>query len=170
MLAVITAVAILQASTGWPWSLLAAQSHLADATLEGFEWRDLKKVPVFDQAPSFVTSTKWSDAEKIALALGPQVPTFVLSNDPRGWAFLDDSARFVGQSGVIVTRAAEVASTLAVVGPLFGRLGQPQLYTLGHRGRPEIELALIQAAGLTRRLPMLIRARPTDSVRRRQTK
>jgi hypothetical protein len=67
---------------------------------------------------------------------------------------LDDSAEFVGQSGVIVTRAAEAAPTLAVVGPLFSRLGQPQLYTLGRRGRPEIELALIPAAGLTRRLPM----------------
>ena len=44
-------------------------------------------------------------------------PDFVLSNDPRGWAFSDDSGRFVGQSGVIVTPAAEVASTLAVAIP-----------------------------------------------------
>jgi 4-amino-4-deoxy-L-arabinose transferase-like glycosyltransferase len=154
LLAAIAGFAILQMSTGWPGAILTARSHLTDPTLEEFEWRDLKKAPVFDQAPTFVISTKWSDAGKIALALGPQVPIFVLSNDPRGWAFLDDSARFVGQSGVIVTRAAEVASTLAVVDPLFGQLGQPQLYTLGRRGRPEIELALIPAAGLTRRLPM----------------
>ena len=73
--------------------------------LESFEWRDLKKAPIFDQAPSFVISTKWSDAGKIALALGPQVPVFVLSNDPRGWAFLDESERYVGQNGVIVTPA-----------------------------------------------------------------
>ena len=76
--------------------------------LEGFEWRDLKKAPIFDQAPSFVISTKWSDAGKIALALGPRIPVFVLSNDPRGWAFLNESGRFVGQNGVIVTPAAEV--------------------------------------------------------------
>lgn len=122
--------------------------------LEGFEWRDLKKAPIFDQAPSFVISTKWSDAGKIALALGPQVPVFVLSNDPRGWAFLNESGRFVGQNGVIVTPAAEVPSTLAVAGPLFAELGQPQLYALGRRGRPEISLALIPARGLTRRLHM----------------
>ena len=131
-----------------------AHSRFADPMLEGFEWRDLKKAPIFDQAPSFVISTKWSDAGKIALALGPQVPVFVLSNDPRGWAFLDESGRFVGQNGIIVTPAAEVPLTLAVAGPLFAELGQPQLYALGRRGRPEISLALIPARGLTRRLHM----------------
>ncbi len=154
LLAAIAGFAILQMLTGWPGAILTARSHLTDPTLEGFEWRDLKKAPVFDQAPTFVISTEWSDAGKIALAFGPQVPIFVLSNDPRGWAFLDDSAKFVGRSGVIVTRATEAASTLAVVGPLFARLGEPQPYTLGRRGRPEIELALIPATGLTRRLPM----------------
>ena len=154
LLAVLAGFAILQTSTGWPWSILTARSHLSDPTLEGFEWRDLAKAPVFDPPPRFVISTKWSDAGKIALALGPQIPIFVLSNDPRGWAFLDDSARFVGQNGVIVTPAAEVESTLAAASLLFGKLGQPEPYTLGRRGRPEIKLAVIPAGGLTRGLPM----------------
>ena len=122
--------------------------------LESFGWGNLKKAPIFVQAPSFVISTKWSDAGKIALALGPQVPVFVLSNDPRGWAFLDESERHVGQNGVIVTPAAEVAPTLAIARSLFHDLGPPQLYALGRRGRPEISLALIPANGLTRRLPV----------------
>ena len=154
LLAAIAGVAILQASTGWPWVILTAGSPVADPMLESFEWRDLKKAPTFDQTPGFIISTKWSDAGKIALAFGPQTPIFVLSNDPRGWAFLDDSERFVGRSGVIVTSAAEVASTLAAASALFARLGQPQLYALGRRGRPEIKLALIPASGLTRTLPM----------------
>ena len=154
LLAALAGFAVLQTSTGWPWSILTARSHLGDPTLEGFEWRDLAKAPIFDQTPRFVISTKWSDAGKIALALGPQIPIFVLSNDPRGWAFLDDSARFVGQSGVIVTPAADVAPTLAAASLLFAKLGRPELYTLGRRGRAEIKLALIPAGGLTRRLPM----------------
>jgi hypothetical protein len=64
-----------------------------------------------------VISTKWSDAGKIALALAPRILVFVLSSDPRGWAFLNDSGSFVGESGVIVTPAADVASTVAVAGP-----------------------------------------------------
>jgi 4-amino-4-deoxy-L-arabinose transferase-like glycosyltransferase len=154
LLASIAGVAVVQASTGWPWAILAAGPRFADPTLESFEWRDLKNAPIFDQTPSFVISTKWSDAGKIALALGPKIPVFVLSNDPRGWAFLDESGRFVGQSGVIVTPAADAAAVLAVARPLFAWLGEPQLYTLGRLGRPEIKLALIPAGGLTHTLPM----------------
>jgi 4-amino-4-deoxy-L-arabinose transferase-like glycosyltransferase len=154
LLAAIAGVAAVQASTGWPWVILTAGSRFPDPMLEGFEWRDLKNAPIFEQAPSFVISTKWSDAGKIAIALGPQIPVFVLSNDPRGWAFLDESERYVGQDGVIATPAAEAASTAAVARPFFAELGQPQPYALGRRGRPEISLALIPARGLTRRLPM----------------
>jgi 4-amino-4-deoxy-L-arabinose transferase-like glycosyltransferase len=153
-LAAIAGVAVVQASTGWPWVVLSPPSRVADPMLEAFEWRDLKKAPIFEEAPSFIISVKWSDAGKIALAFGPQIPVFVLSSDPRGWAFADESGRYVGQSGVIVAPAADVASAVAAAGPLFTRLGDPQFYTLGRLGRPEIKLALIPAAGLTRSLPM----------------
>jgi 4-amino-4-deoxy-L-arabinose transferase-like glycosyltransferase len=153
-LTAVAGIAVVQASTGWPWVVLAAHSRVADPMLESFEWTALKNAPIFHPPPSFVVSTKWSDAGKIALALGPQIPVFVLSNDPRGWAFLDESARLVGQSGVIVTPAAEVTSTLAAARSLFAKLGQPQLLPLGRGGRSEISLALIPAIGLTRGLPM----------------
>jgi hypothetical protein len=154
LLAATTGIAVVQVTTGWPLAILTAQFHLVDPTLEALEWRDLAKAPIFDEPPRFVISTKWSDAGKIAIALGPRIPVFVLSNDPRGWAFLDESGSFVGQNGVIVTPAAEAESTIAVARPLFASLGQPELYALGRRGRPEIKFALIPAAGLTRRLPM----------------
>ena len=154
LLAAIAGVAAVQASTGWPWAILTAGFHFPDPMLEALEWRDLKNAPMFEQAPSFVISTKWSDAGKIALALGPQIPVFVVSNDPRGFAYLDDSERRVGQNGVIVAPAAELAPTLAVARSLFAELGQPQPYALGRGGRDEITLALIPARGLTHRLPM----------------
>jgi 4-amino-4-deoxy-L-arabinose transferase-like glycosyltransferase len=154
LLAAIAGVAILEAATGWPWLALTAGSRLADPTLEAFAWRDLRTAPIFEPAPSFVISTKWSDAGKIALALGPRIPVFVLSGDLRGWAFMDQSASFVGRSGVIVTPASNLDPTLAAAGSYFAVLGQPQFQTLGRRGRAEIKLALIPAGGLTRRLPM----------------
>jgi 4-amino-4-deoxy-L-arabinose transferase-like glycosyltransferase len=154
LLASIAGVAILQASTGWPWDALTGGSRLADPTLEAFAWSDLRKAPIFDPRPSFVVATKWSDAGKIALALGPQTPVFVLSNDPRGWAFLDHSESFIGRSGVIVTQAGYLEATLAAAEPYFGALGQPQFQTLGRRGRAAVEFAFIPASRLTRRLPM----------------
>jgi 4-amino-4-deoxy-L-arabinose transferase-like glycosyltransferase len=153
LLAAIAGVTVLQTSTGWPLLTLLARSSLPDPTLDAFEWRNLSKAPIFEQAPSFVVSTKWSDAGKIALALGPQVPVFVLSTDPRGWAFSDESEKFIGWDGVIVVPAAELASALVAVKPYFAALDQPQFTTLGRVGRAEIELALIPAHGLTRGLP-----------------
>ena len=154
LLAAIAGVAILQASTGWPWGVLTEGTRLADPMLEAFAWSDLRKAPIFDPPPSFVVATKWSDAGKIALALGPQTPVFVLSNDPRGWAFLDESASFVGRSGVIVTQAADLKAALGVAEPYFAALGQPQFETLARRGRAAVALALIPASGLTQTLQM----------------
>ncbi len=154
LLAAIAGVAILQATTGWPWLAFTAGSRVADPMLEAFEWRDLTKAPMFQETPDFVISTKWSEAGKIALALGPRTPVFVLSNDPRGWAFQDESASFVGRSGVIVTQASDLEPALAAAAPYFAALGQPQFQMLGRRGRAEVKLALIPAGGLTRRLPM----------------
>jgi Dolichyl-phosphate-mannose-protein mannosyltransferase len=154
LLAAIAGVAILDAATGWPWLGLTAGSRFADPMLEAFEWRDLTKAPIFAEAPNFVISTKWSDAGKIALALGPRTPVFVLSNDPRGWAFLDESASFVGRNGVIVTSVSDLKPALAAAAPYFAALGEPQFQTLGRGGEVEVKLALIPAGGLTRRLPM----------------
>jgi hypothetical protein len=154
LLVAIAGLAAVQASTGWPWKILAARSSIADPTLETFEWTALKNAPLFHPPPSFVISTKWSDAGKIALALGPHIPVFVLSNDSRGWAFLDESERFVGQNGVIVATDVEAAPILAVARTLFAKVGQPELFSLGRRGGSEITLVLIPAIGLTHGLPM----------------
>ena len=152
-LAAIVGVVDLQASTGQPLSMLTAGHGLVDPTLEAVDWRDLNKASLLSEAPSFIVSTKWSDAGKIALALGPKAPVFVLSNDPRGWAFLDDSEKFIGRDGVIVIRTADLESTLTAASPYFAALGQPQFYALGRAGRATIQLALIPANGLTRRFP-----------------
>ena len=154
ILAATASVAILDASTGWPWTALTARWGLADPILETFEWRELRTAPILVRSPDFVVATKWSDAGKIALALGPKTPVFVLSNDPRGFAFLSGNASLVGRSGIVVTPATELKSTLAGAAPFFAALGEPQFITLGPRNASAVELALIPASGLTQRLPL----------------
>jgi hypothetical protein len=154
LLAAVAALAVLQTATGWPWRLATARPGFADPTLEAFEWRALRDAPIFRPPPAFVVSTKWSDAGKIALALGPEVPVIVLSDDPRGWAFLYDSGNLIGRDGALVVRAAELQAALNAAKPYFASLGELQSLTLGRNGRAEIPLALIPAHGLTRRLPM----------------
>jgi 4-amino-4-deoxy-L-arabinose transferase-like glycosyltransferase len=153
LLAAIAGVAVLQVSTGWPLLTLIAGSRLPDPTLDAFDWHELNNAPFFGKAPSFVVSTKWSEAGKIALALGPRVPVLVFSKDPRGWAFSVESEKFIGRDGVIVVPAADLDSAVVAANPNFTALDQPQFYTLGRLGRAEIRLALIPAHGLTRGFP-----------------
>jgi 4-amino-4-deoxy-L-arabinose transferase-like glycosyltransferase len=157
--ALLGAVVLVLAShvaTGWITRAIALPRGAVDPTLEALDWAPLSRSPLLD-APgraAFVVSTKWSDGGKIALALGPRIPVIVFSGDPRGMAFLDDSARFLGQDAVIVAPQERLASLAATFAPYFAALGAPQRLAFGRAGRDEIELALIPAHGLTRPFPL----------------
>jgi len=153
-LAAVVAVVAVQAHTGWPLRLVRSAHAIPDPTLEAFSWDSLRKAAPLNSAPAFVVATKWSDAGKIALALGPSFPVFVVSDDPRGWAFVGSGAKLVGRDGVIVVRSADVAIAEALAAPLFHSLGAPSKVSLTRNGYPEIELALVPAMGLKRELPL----------------
>ena len=153
-LAAVVAVVGVQARTGWPLRLIPSASAIPDPTLEVFSWDGLRKAPLLNPPPAFVLATKWSDAGKVAIALGPSVPVFVISDDPRGWAFVEGKANVLGRDGVIVVGSADVAIARALAAPLFHSLGAPSKVSLTRNGYPEIELALIPAIGLKRELPM----------------
>jgi 4-amino-4-deoxy-L-arabinose transferase-like glycosyltransferase len=150
------AVAILvvsQAATGWATRLFPLPPGAVDPTLEMLDWSALRAAPALDK-PAYVIATKWVEAGKIALALGPETPVFVFSHDPRGFALLDDSARFVGQDGVIVIPQRRLDKELAELRPYFAGLDPPQTFVLRRGGRDEIALAVIPARGLTRAFPV----------------
>ena len=153
VLAAAVAVVTVQARTGWPLRLFPAARAIPDPTLEAFSWDGLRKAPLFDPPPAFVVAAKWSDAGKIALALGPGVPVFVISDDPRGWAFVDGRSNLVGRNGVVVVRSSDQAVAKALAAPLFQSQAAPRNLSLTRNGYPEIELALIPAMGLKRELP-----------------
>ena len=147
-----------QTKTGWIERLLALPQGAVDPTLEALSWRRLTASPLLGAqggaTPAFVVSTKWSEGGKIALALGPGMPEKVYSDDPRGMAFLDDSARFVGKDAVIIVPQSKLSAVAATFQPFFASLGEPQIMTLGRRGMAEINLALVPAHGLTRPFPL----------------
>jgi hypothetical protein len=153
LLGAIAAVAVVQASTGWPLRSPLARPGVADPTLELFAWSGLREAAAFDPAPAFVLSTRWSDAGKIALALGPATPVFVMSADPRGWAFEKPGTMLLGRDGLLVARRAELPAAVAAAGPDFNSVGEPQFTTLTRNGHREIELALVPLKGLKRELP-----------------
>ena len=153
-LAAVVAVVTFQARTGRLLRLVPSTRAIPDPTLEAFSWDSLRKAAPLNPPPAFVVATKWSDAGKLALALGPSAPVFVVSDDPRGWAFVGGGAKLIGLDGVIVARSADAAVAEALAAPLFDALGPPSKVSLTRNGYPEIELALIPATGLKRELPL----------------
>ncbi len=162
------AIAILivsQAATGWFTRLVPPRAGVVDPTLQALDWGALRAAPALSNNAAFVVATSWSEGGKIALALGPRMPVLVFSNDPRGMAFLDDSARFVGRDGVIALAHSlrdqtpaqlrqRQEDTLAQLRPYFSSLDPPQSLALGRAGRDEILVAVVPAHGLTRAFPV----------------
>ena len=82
------------------------------------------------------------------------MPVLIFSDDPRGIAFLDNAADYVGRDGVIVTPAFKLDYIVESLRPYFASLGAPQEVSFGRSGKEEIRLALIPAHGLTRPFPL----------------
>jgi len=154
LLASVAAVAVVQTATGFPLRLLQLRPGIADPTLEAFDWRALRDAPALHPPPAFIVSTKWADAGKIALALGPDIPILVASRDPRGWAFVKGRDGLQGRNGLLVTRASDLA--LAAEAERFGfrLVGEPQFYALDRNGRSEVSLAIVPAMSLTGNAPL----------------
>ena len=152
-LAAVAALFSLQAATGFPLRLLPLRAGVTDPTLEAFAWRELRSAPLLDPPPAFVLSTHWSDAGKIALAIGPSVPVFVISDDPRGWAYVP-AERLLGRDGILVVRPGDVALARSAAALFFKEIGETQSWTLVRNGAAAVRLALIPVRGLTHRLPL----------------
>ena len=158
LLAVLAGGVVVEARTGWLLRLMPAGT--TDPTLEAFDWSGLVKAPLLQPPAAFVVSTRWMEAGKIALALGPRVPTFVVSYDPRGWAFIKGGAELVGHDGVLIARPGDLPAARAALAPLFVSLGEAEPFTLFRNGAPAVELVLVPAKGLTQPLPQPYPARP----------
>jgi hypothetical protein len=121
-------------------------------------WDALKDSPLLGAAggkpPGFVLSNHWSEAGKMALALGAKMPVIVSPDDPRGIAFLQDPAAFVGKDAVIIVPINQISTLPDVFRSYFEELGPPQKVSIGRDGMDEVDLALFPAHRLTQPLPL----------------
>jgi 4-amino-4-deoxy-L-arabinose transferase-like glycosyltransferase len=156
LLAFLTVIVVAQADSAWLTRAMPSLAGGLDPTLETLSWSALRDAPAL-RGPSertFIVATKWSEAGKIAQSLGPGRPTLVFSDDPRGFAFLDDPARFVGEDAVIIVAQKRLQQTIAALTPYFANLDPPQSLSLGRAGLDEIDLSLIPAHRLIRAYPL----------------
>ena len=140
---------------GWLSSALPAATASRDPTLEALDWSGLRgSAPLTDAHAAFAVAVRWMDAGKVAVALGPEVPTYVFSDDPRQFAFQPAVSRFLGRDAVVVMPAALVPTRLPPLRPYFAALDRVEHVWVGREGRPEVDLAVIHARGLLTPFPL----------------
>ena len=156
LLAVLTLAAVAQADGAWLTRVIPSLAAGVDPTLETVSWSALNEAPALRDLPgrTFIVATKWNEAGKIAQSLGPARPVMVFSEDPRGFAFLDDPAHFIGEDAVIIVAQKRLQPTIAALSPYFASLDPPQSLSLGRAGRDEIDLSLVRAHCLLRAYPL----------------
>jgi len=151
---VIAALVVSQATTGWMTRAFPLGPGIVDPTLEMLDWGPLRGAPALQGDVSFAVATRWAEAGKIGLALGSHVPVLTFSNDPRGMAFLDDSARYLGQDGVVIVPERRLAEAVEALRGYFVGLDPPEILSLRRGGVDAIVLAIVRAHGLTRPFPV----------------
>jgi hypothetical protein len=158
LLGMVAAAIGSQAATGWVERLGLLPAGVTDPTRETLNWDALKASPLLGAQggtkPAFVLSNHWSEAGKMALALGPRMPVIVSPDDPRGIAFLQDPAAFVGKDAVIIVPINQISTLPDVFRSYFEELGPPQRLSVGRGGMDELDLALFPAHRLTQPLPL----------------
>ncbi len=139
-----------------PSSTLVARLGLGSFLQESVTWRGLadslterrllpttSNMSVPEDRP-LVVAFRWIDASRIAEALGPRATVIVIGNDPRGFAFLADSAAWLGRDVLFIGRPSSFPRGLKLARPHFTRMDRqaPIPIKIGNETLFQVEVAL----------------------------
>lgn len=153
---VLGALAAAQAATGYGRVLAPGLFAAGDPTLDALEWsqlaRELRARGLL-ASKTFVITTSWISAGKIATALDDSVPVVVFGNNPRQFAFRYDPASLLGRDAVVIGPADSMGGIAGGLRPYFTSIDGLSPVWLGRSGAREIELKLLLAHDLEVPLP-----------------
>ena len=153
--ALLLSLALALTRVGWPSRDAAPAGGTPDPTLETLDWTALRMDGSARAVrPSFVVTSRWMDAGKVALALEPGIQVYVFSDDPRQFAFAPPVSRFLGDDALVVLPAGRLAVDLPRIRPFFADLDPVEHFWIGRGGAREIDLALVHARTLLAPFPV----------------
>jgi hypothetical protein len=84
------------------------------------------------------------EASRLAEALGPRATVLVFGDDPRGFAFLEDAAAWIGRDVLFIGRPDAFARGLKTASPHFNRIDRqaPVAVEIGNQILFEAEVAI----------------------------
>ncbi len=143
------------ASTGWIGGAFPRLGR--DPSLETLRWSNLR--PIVQNAARtkpgclFVAAMSWREGGKIGAAVGDIVPVRILSDDPRGFAFLRRPATLRGCDAVIIERAGTEARHAARITTAFSKVSPLASDREGRAGADEADFTLLYGHNLRAPLP-----------------
>lgn len=150
-------------ATGWlkdgPGWLARALAGEKDPTLECVDFTALESAfaerGLLDRRDIFVFSDWWFRAGKVDYGLRGKLPVLALSpTDPRSFAFFDQTERWLGKDGILVTTKTSVREVMAHYGAYFARISPLGPVEVGRRGRHELTLYLYRCEDLKHSYPL----------------
>ena len=147
------ALAVSDAATAWARDAFPK----TDPTYEAIDWSrlrtELQRAGLLKPG-QFVVAVEWNEAGKIDQALGDLEPVLVFSQDPREYAFRQNSAGFLHHDALIIGRGPTVGQEYARIAPHFASLSPICGFSVGRGTKPEIELTVIVAHDLLSPYPL----------------
>ena len=141
----------------WP-GLVDGPAVLSPLIREATDWTDLpaalRERGVALDGSTFVVALRWTEASRIAAALGPRVPVVVFNPDARGFAFATDQRDLLGRDAVIIGDWRPRLFLDDAMKPYFTRIDRPQLLTITVAGGLPRTLDLAVAHGFTTVYPL----------------
>jgi len=156
LVVVLGALAAGEAATGYGRIVAPKLFAAGDPTLDALEWSQLPRELEARQLlrpGTFVITTSWISAGKIAQALHDEVPVVVFGNNPRQFGFRYEPRDFLGRDALLIAPADSLSGVADGLRPYFASLSEVEPIALGRSGRREIELRLLLAHELRRPLP-----------------
>lgn len=145
-------------SSNWLLSDSQGVNVTDGAIVETLNWHPIREAKAFrstpDWTPSFVIAQNWIEGGKVDLAVGDRLPVLVLSSDPRGFAFRQNSADFVGANAVIIAHDFAAEDLLNRLRPYFEKFDAPERVQFGRDHRPEVNLFVMKAYKMLRPYPL----------------
>jgi len=155
--ALLLAVLVSHALTGWLGRLTPWLFARGDPTQDLISWDAVpERLSAWGQpAPGVVVAgSRWGEAGKLALALGPAVEVTSVGEDPRGFRFVEPQEQLVGRDVLLLAeRRARAQEPMESYAPFFQRIEPLGSVLLRRGGKAELEVSVYLARGFRRPIP-----------------
>jgi 4-amino-4-deoxy-L-arabinose transferase-like glycosyltransferase len=143
-IAALFAIVLALAALPWP-KLSVAGQPVPDPLAETRSWGVVRTILMGRQPwPTFIAGTRWHEAGRLAVALGPAVPVLCLCLDARGFGIVSDNRRYLGRDGLVIVPEGAATQAMLTLTPYFSSLVRGETLTM----QGTVALVVLRGQGL----------------------